>query len=171
MSTAAASDRELLISRVFDAPRELVWKVWTEPQHVAKWWGPHHFSAPLIEIDLRVGGTFRFVMRSPDGHDFAVKGTYSEVEPPRRLVQIMDHSELPSEWHDMVDPDRPKDAGNPPINFPMTTTLEDVGGKTQLTIRVEFASVALRDSMVKIGMAEGWNQSLEKFAAALEATR
>jgi uncharacterized protein YndB with AHSA1/START domain len=78
-------DNELVIERVFDASRECVWRSWTEPERVSRWWGPKHFTTPFCRIDLRVGGTYLNCMRSPEGNDYWSTGTYREVDPPARL--------------------------------------------------------------------------------------
>src|SRR5579862_776151 len=87
--------REYTISRVFDAPRELVWKAWTDPKQMAKWWGPKVMKTPVCEMDVRLGGAYRIVMRAPDGIDYPVKGIFREIKPPERLVFTMDCSEHP----------------------------------------------------------------------------
>jgi len=79
--TGSDTATELVITRVFDAPREQVWKAWTDPEHFKKWWGPEHFTAPVSEIDLRVGGTYFNCMRSPDGKDYYTTGVYREIVP------------------------------------------------------------------------------------------
>src|SRR5258706_12536384 len=80
------AERELTITRIFDAPRELVFKVWTDPKHLAQWWGPQYFTNPVCEIDLRPGGALYIQMTDPDGVAYPVKGTFREVVPPERLV-------------------------------------------------------------------------------------
>jgi uncharacterized protein YndB with AHSA1/START domain len=159
-----AGDADFVISRVFDAPRELVFNAWTDPKHMAAWWGPHQFTNPVCELDVRPGGKWRIVMRSPDGIEHPAKGIYIEVAPPERIVWTIDHSELPKAWHDMVNPNRPTDQGNPKLECVSTITFEDQGGKTKLTIRTRFESAAIRDSLLRIGMNEGWSQSLERLA-------
>src|SRR5258708_29275739 len=86
-SSAAAelAERELVITRIFDAPRELVFKVWTDPKHLAQWWGPQGFTNPVCEIDLRPGGALRIVMRAPDGAEHPMTGIYREIVAPERL--------------------------------------------------------------------------------------
>jgi len=162
---AAADGREFVITREFDAPRERVWKAWTEAKHMAQWWGPHHFTNPVCEMDVRPGGAWRIVMRGPDGADHPAKGVYREVVPPARLVFTINHSELPDAWHDKVNPQRDKAAGKPGIEALTTVTFEEQGGKTKMTIRQEFESAAVRASLLKIGMAQGWGQSLERLGA------
>jgi len=166
---SATSDREFVITRVFDAPRELVFKVWTEAQHMARWWGPKDFTNPVCELDVRPGGTFRIVMRGPDGAEYPFKGVYREVVPPERIVYTDDCTEMPDEWHDLVNPNRDKSAGKPALESLTTVTFEDLGGKTRLTVCTLFASVAVRDAMLKMQMAEGWGESLDRLSAYLPA--
>src|SRR4051794_29231769 len=80
------SDREIVFSRVFDAPRELVWKAWTEPHHVTKWWGPNGFTTTIHEMDVRTGGTWHHTMHGPDGTDYPNKSIFVEVVKPERIV-------------------------------------------------------------------------------------
>ena len=79
-------ERELVITRVFDAPRELVFKVWTDPKHLAQWWGPRCFTNPVCEVDLRVGGAWRIIMRAPDGAEYPGGGIYREIVRNEKLV-------------------------------------------------------------------------------------
>src|SRR5262245_47426987 len=83
---APSIEREVTITRVLAAPRELVFRAWTDPVHLAQWWGPKGFTNPVCEIDVRVRGALRIVMRAPDGSEYAVKGEFLEVVPPQRLV-------------------------------------------------------------------------------------
>jgi uncharacterized protein YndB with AHSA1/START domain len=159
---AESSEREFVVTRVFDAPRALVFKAWTEPAHMARWWGPHHFTNPVCEMDVRPGGTYRIVMRGPDGVDHPAKGVYHEVREPERLVMTIDHSELSDEWHDMVNPNRDRSAGKPSLQGLTTVTFEEQDGKTKLTVRMVFESAEIRDALLKIGMTQGWSQSLER---------
>src|SRR6266851_3665544 len=82
----ATTDRELTLTRVLDAPREVVFRMWTDPQHVAQWWGPMGFTNPVCEMDVRPGGALRIVMRAPDGTDYPMTGIFQEIAPPERLV-------------------------------------------------------------------------------------
>jgi uncharacterized protein len=161
------NDREFVISRVFDSPRETVFQAWTDAGRLAGWWGPKGFTNPVCEIDPRPGGAYRIVMRSPEGVDYPVKGVYREVVRPERLVMTDDCSEHPKEWLDQVNPDRPEGEGPPALEALSTVTFSDEGGRTRLTISTLFASVAIRDSMVKMGMEEGWSQSLDRLADLL----
>jgi uncharacterized protein YndB with AHSA1/START domain len=162
-----AGEREFVVSRVFDAPRELVWKAWTDPKHMAKWWGPKAFTNPVCELDVRPGGAHRIVMRSPDGVEYPIKGVYREVVEPERLVMTLDCSEHPVEWHNLVKPYRRKEERNPAGEMLSTVTFEDLDGRTKLTVRTLFDSAAIRDAILKMGMTEGWSQSLERLGEHL----
>jgi uncharacterized protein YndB with AHSA1/START domain len=155
------------ITRVFDARRELVWKAWTEPKQMKQWWGPRAFTNPVCEMDVRPGGAYRLVMRAPDGVDYPVKGVFREVVKAERLVMTMDPSEHPDAWHDLVNPKRKKEDKNPAGEMLQTVTFEDVKGKTKLTVRTRFKSVAIRDAMLKMGMTEGWSQSMDRLEELL----
>lgn len=159
----AAAD-EFVLTRVIDAPRELVFDAWTDPQKLALWWGPRIMKTPVCEIDLRIGGAYRVVMRAPDGTNYPLTGVYREIDRPRRLAMTMDCSEHPKAWHDMVKPNRAAGDDNPAGIMQGTFTFEEQGGKTLLTIRMRMASAAIRDSMVTMGMNEGWKESLERLA-------
>ncbi|MFI5337387.1 MAG: SRPBCC domain-containing protein [Opitutales bacterium] len=164
------SDRDFTISRVFDAPPELVWQAWTEPRHLSRWWGPREFTNPVCELELKPGGAYRLVMRAPDGTEYPLRGVMLEIDPPRRLVMTMDCSGHPESWHDLVNPRRKPgtDAAGPMVQ---TVTMEDLGGQTRLTVHTRFESAAIRNGMVKIGMTEGWSQSLDRLAGCLAALR
>jgi len=147
-------NRELTISRIFDAPRELVWKAWTEPKHLAQWWGPHGFTAPTCEIDLKPGGALRIHMEHPDFPNHWMKGMFKEIVPPEKLV-----------FTSMAFIGEGGEAGIEGIN---TITLEDVNGKTKVTIHAVVTKLAPEFSFAYEGMNEGWNQSLDKFADYLK---
>jgi len=150
--TAAASDREIVITRVFDAPRDLVFQVWTDPQHVGSWWGPKGFTTTTHEIDVRPGGVWRFIMHGPDGVDYPNKIVYLEIARPDRLVY--DHG----------------DEGKPGY-FRVTVTFADQDGKTLLTMRSLFTTRAERDEVVtRYHAIEGGNQTLDRFGEHLANT-
>src|SRR5262249_33672413 len=124
-------DRELVITRVFDAPRRLVFKAWTEPGRLAQWWGPRGFTTPLCEMDVRPGGAFGFGMRSPQGTDHRLRGVFREIVEPERLVCTW-------AW---------EDEGKPGHETLLTVTFAERDGKTTLTLRqTVFESVASRDA-------------------------
>ena len=168
--TLPADAPDFILTRVFAAPRELVWKCWMEPSHLARWWGPKPFTCPVCEVDARAGGAFRLVMRAPDGSDYPMRGIFREIVPNVRIVKQDDVSEHSAEWHDMVDPDR-KGQGKRQIDMLTTVTFEDLGGGTKVTITTRFPSIALRDNFAKIGMKEGWSSSLEKLEELLDAIK
>ena len=147
---ATTSDREIVIRRVFDAPRELVFEAWTDPEQVVQWWGPRGFTTTIQEMDVRPGGVWRFVMHGPNGTNYDNKVVFVEVVKPERLVY--DHG--------------PGDESDSP-QFHVTVTFEEEGGRTRLTLRLVFASAAERDSAVEFGALEGGNQTLERLAEHL----
>lgn len=100
---AKLEEPSVVIARIIKAPRERVFKAWTDPKQMAQWWGPAVFTTPVCEMDVRPGGLYRIVMRSPDGVDYPLKGVYREVVEPERLVMTMDLSEHPDAWHDRLD--------------------------------------------------------------------
>jgi uncharacterized protein YndB with AHSA1/START domain len=158
-SAAGQQAREMRITRVFDAPRSLVWKVWTEPEHMMRWWGPKCYTAPFCKIDLRPGGFFLAAMRSPEGRDFWTKGTYREIVEPERLVYT---DVFADEKGNQVPASHYGLPGNWPDETMVTVTFAEQGSKTKVTL----LHAGLPAEMS--GPAEaGWNQSLDKFAEAL----
>src|ERR1700722_7778400 len=101
-TASTTAEKDFVITRLLDAPRTLVFKAWTDPEHVKQWWGPHHFSCPICQIDLKVGSAYRFVMRGPDGTDYPMGGVYREIVVPERLVFTIKTNEHPPEWHEML---------------------------------------------------------------------
>jgi uncharacterized protein YndB with AHSA1/START domain len=153
------SEREIVITRTFDAPRELVWKAWTEPDRFMRWWGPKIFTSPRCEIDLRVGGRFLWCMRWPDGRENYTTGEYREIVPPERLVYTTsfadaDGNVVPASYYDMP--------GDVSFEMHVTVTLEDQNGTTRMTVTHAGIPGELGDSAV-----QGWNESLDKLAASL----
>jgi uncharacterized protein YndB with AHSA1/START domain len=166
-----ASQNEFVITRVFHAPRELVWQAWTEPKHMAAWFGPETFTIPVCKMDLRPGGAWRLVMRGPDGSEYPLSGIYREIIRPERIVTSVDVSEHPDTWFDMVEPGRDSSKGKPRYDLGWTVTFEPVADGTKLSIHNHFPSHALRDAFVKIGMSEGWGGSLDKLSKLLSRMR
>ncbi|HEY6421177.1 MAG TPA: SRPBCC domain-containing protein [Candidatus Binataceae bacterium] len=146
-----SSDLELVIERVFDAPRELVFKAWSAPAHLAHWWGPNGFTLPVCEMDFRSGGAYRFCMRGSEGDDHWVAGVFREVVEPSRIV-------MSGAW---VDAD-----GKPTRPATVTTvTFAEHNGKTKLTLHNGiFESVSARDAH-----RSGWSASIERLAEYLAA--
>ena len=145
----STTEREIVLTRLFDAPRERVFEAWTDREQVAKWWGPNGFTTTIREMDVRPGGVWRFVMHGPDGVDYDNRTTYREVIPPERLVyKYEDEAEAPG--------------------FEATVTFEDRNGKTLVTMRSLFPSAEARDYVVReIGAIEGGNQTLARLGEFL----
>ncbi|HEV8389708.1 MAG TPA: SRPBCC domain-containing protein [Dongiaceae bacterium] len=142
LSNQEIEERTLVLSRVFDAPRELVFKAWTQPEHLARWWGPRGFTLISYKTDVRVGGSYRFGMRSPENTEHWASGIYREVSPPERLV-------LSFAWEH---PD-----GKPKHETTMTLTFAEQGEKTKLTLKQTlFESVTSRDMH-----GQGWSSTLD----------
>jgi uncharacterized protein YndB with AHSA1/START domain len=140
--------RELVITRVIDAPRELVFEAWTDPKHLAQWWGPNGFSTTTRSFDFRPGGVWRFVMHGPDGRDYQNCITWDEIARPERLAYR--HG---------------GDEGVEPVKFRTVVTFEEVGGKTRLTLRAVFPSADERDRVVRdYGAEEGAKQTVARLA-------
>ncbi len=164
-----AADNEIVTTRLLKAPRALVWQAWTDPGQIARWWGPNSFTNPVCEMDLRPGGAYRLVMRSPEGEDYPITGEVREVVAPALLVMTLDCAEHPTEWHAAVRAGSGQAGPNPAGTMVQTVRFEDLGGKTRLSISTRFESTAIRDAMVKMGMNEGWSQSLGRLAQHVEA--
>jgi uncharacterized protein YndB with AHSA1/START domain len=147
LTVTTPSDREIVMTRVFDAPRDLVFEAHSECEHIRRWWGRGN---PLdCEMDFRPGGTYRYVEHAPDGNDYAFRGEYREIVAPERIVQTFEFEGVPG--HVSVE----------------TLTLEERDGKTTLTSRSVFETVEDRDGMLKAGMEAGANQSMDHLADLL----
>lgn len=161
------SDREVVNTRTFAAPRDLVFQAFTDAKHLARWWGPACFTNPVCEVDARPGGSFRVVMRSPEGEEFPFRGIYQEVTPPERIVYINDHSGLSEEWQARLRGNLDGAGGGKTPRALTTLTFEEIEGGTKFTLRTLFESAAMRDAMLKMGAAQGWSQSLDKLQTLL----
>ncbi len=151
LNVTTPSDREVVITRDFDAPRDLVFEAWTTPELVSRWLlGPPDWTMPVCEIDARVGGRYRYVWRHPDGRELKMGGVYREVVPPERLVS--------TERFD--DPVMGGDAQ-------VTMLLTESGGRTTMTMTVLYASREIRDGAVATGMTDGMEQSFVRLDAIL----
>jgi len=160
-SPGAAAEDELVIERVFDAPRELVWQAWTDPEHFVQWWGPDGFTTPFCTIDLRVGGQMRFCMSSPEYGDFWAGGVFYEIDPPSSLVYgdyfTDEQGNRVSPSHYNMSPDFPEETLT-------TVTFEEAGeGRTKMTLRQGIPSTLAEQS----GAMEGWSQSFDRLVAFL----
>lgn len=142
-----SGDREIIGTRLFDAPRDLVWKMWTTPEHLVHWWGPRGFTTTVHEMDVRPGGEWRLVMHGPDGRDYNNHIVYIEVVEPERLV----YRHTPQH-------------GDEPVSFQSTVRFTAEGTKTRIDFQMLFPSPAQRDHVVKAyGAVEGLNQTLSRF--------
>ena len=154
MTGPLPKEREITITRIFDAPRQLVWKAWTDPKHLAQWWGPKNFSNPVCEVDARVGGKWHIVMRAPDGQEYPCGGVYHEVLEPERLVFT----------NIAIDAE-----GNPIIDGFTTVLFADEGGKTKITLHTRGTALVDYAAAYLQGMEAGWSQSLDRLAERLAA--
>jgi uncharacterized protein YndB with AHSA1/START domain/DNA-binding transcriptional ArsR family regulator len=148
------TDREIHIERVFAAPRDRVFAVYTDPQLIPDWWGPRDMPATVDHMDVRPGGTWRFVTRDADGSETGFRGTYREITPPERIVQTFEWEGMPG--HVSVE----------------TTTFEDLGDRTKVTTTSLFHTTAERDGMLSSGMERGLNETyarLDELLARLAA--
>lgn len=140
------ADREIIVSRVVSAPRELVYQAFTDPQHVGLWWGPDGFTNTTYEMDVRPGGVWRFMMHGPDGKDWPNRIDYLEVVKPARLVY--NHG-----GDDGAEVD--------PFAFHVTVTFDELGDRTKVTMRSLFPTKEMRDQVIReFGALEGANQTL-----------
>ena len=153
----STSDREIVLSRVFHAPRALVWEAWTKPEHVVKWWGPRGFTTETRRHEFRVGGTWEHTMVGPDSTRFPNKSIFKEIVPQERVVYSHGGGR--------------EDGEIPGANFLATWTFETLDdGKTKVTGRMVFPSAATRDHVVKeFGAIEGGKQTLERLGEQLAA--
>jgi uncharacterized protein YndB with AHSA1/START domain len=146
------AERELIVTRVIDAPRDLVFRAWTEPGQVARWWGPQGFVTTHCDMDIRPGGVFRCCMRSPAGTDHWKRGVYREIVAPERIVFTF-------AWEAA--------GGNPGHELLTTVTFADLGAKTRLTLhQAVFETVERRDDH-----GSGWTSCFERFAEYMTNVR
>jgi uncharacterized protein YndB with AHSA1/START domain len=167
----AATDRTIVVTRMFDAPHELVFKAWTDPELMAQWFAPEPLTVPRAEIDLRVGGRFTLVMRDPDGNEFPSTGVYLEVDEPNRYVATDSVEAMPTSWLDTVNEARGKALGTPVPDGITTVTFDDVDGKTLVTFSEEWESKAMRDAYVEVQMIEGLDMTLDNLEKLLAKVR
>lgn len=150
----------LVIIRDFDASPELVWKAWTDPEHIKLWWGPKNFTAPFSRIDLSVGGTYLLCMRSPEGQEYWTTGVYREIIPLKRIVYTDSFSDengnvVSSSYYGLGE--------DFPLELLVTVSFEDTGGKTRMTLRHE----GLPAGEIKDMTGTSWNESFDKLEESL----
>ena len=163
MATVIKNKEELTITRIFDAPRERVWKAWTDPEFLKKWWGPKNFTAPVIKIDFRVGGKYLSCMRGPDGKDYWSTGVYREIVPLEKLICTDSFADekgnrVPASHYGMT--------GHWPLELLVTVTFEELGGKTKMILRHE----GIPSGVMRELTETGWSESFDKLAESIVAS-
>ncbi len=143
------TDRGIVTERVFDAPPERVFATYTDPALIPRWWGPRRMTTVVDQMDVRPGGSWRFVMREPDGREIGFKGIYREVTPPERIVQTFEWEGLPG--HVIIE----------------TATFEELGDRTKVTTTSLFHTTEERDGMLASGMEGGLTETHERLAELL----
>jgi|SRR5665213_1301352 len=144
-----ANKFDLVLNRVFDAPREMVWRAWTDPAQFTQWWGPARFTNPVCRADVRPGGEIYIEMRGPDGKVYPMSGTFQDVVEPERIV--FRSGALDGE-------------GKLMFEIMTTVTFADQGGKTALKLEAKIVSETALAPQHLVGMEQGWNQSLDRLA-------
>jgi uncharacterized protein YndB with AHSA1/START domain len=150
VTVSTPSDREIRAERVFDAPRERVFATYTDPELVPEWWGPRGTTTIVDVMDVRAGGSWRFVARDADGGETAFRGTYREVTPPERIVQTFEWEGMPG--HVSVE----------------TASFEDLGDRTRVVTVAIFPTTEERDGMLGSGMEGGMNETYQRLDELLE---
>src|SRR5260370_22355616 len=148
LKVTTPTDREIVLTRVFDAPRRLVFDALSKPELLKRWFGPRGWSLVVCEVDFKVGGGFRFVLRGPDGRQMGMRGVYRELAPPERSIHMESFDDYPGESQ-------------------VTTVLFEQGGKTTLTATVLAASREARDAVIKSGMEHGAAETYDRLAELL----
>ncbi len=148
---AEPGKQEIIGTRVFDAPRDLVFKAYTDPSLLAQWWGPARYSTEVESMDVRSGGRWRFIQRDSQGTEEAFHGVYHEVVPSEQIIQTFEYEGIPGH-HVILE----------------TLTFEDMDGKTRLIDQMVFQNVEDRDGMLQSGMEEGTSESFDRFEELLK---
>src|SRR5260221_3589705 len=145
------SDREIVLVREFDAPRHLVFEAWTKPEYVKQWWGPRGSTLSVCEIDLRIGGAWRFVNQMPDGTEHPFRGVYREIAPPGRLSYTWIYDVAPFNEHEAIE----------------TSALEERDGRTVVTTTMVHETKEARDGHVNAGMERGAAETMDRLEELL----
>ena len=148
-----SSEWDLVMTRVFDAPRELVFKAWTDTRHMAQWWGPKGFTNPVCELDVRSGGAIRIHMRAPNGVVYPMSGVFEEITEPERLVFVSSALD---------------ENGNSMFDVLNTVTFAEQRGKTTLTLQARVIKATAQAPQYLKGMETGWSQSLDRLGDLLD---
>lgn len=151
LQVTTSGDNEIIMTRVFDAPREMVFDAFSKPELLRRWFGPRGWSLMECTVDLRVGGGFRFVLRGPEGQTMGMRGTYREIARPERSVHVESFDEYPGE-------------------SVVTTVMTEERGRTTLTATVRYQSAEIRDAVLKSGMEHGAAESYDRLAELLATT-
>lgn len=163
-STTQIKDTDIVITREFAAPRQLVWDAWTKPEHIEKWFGPKGFTTRVDEQDFKVGGRSTYVMIDANGEEYPAAGVFKEIVPIEKLVSSADGFS-----EDFV-------AAHPEMDLPKETMVvtylfEDLGKRTKLTLITTHATVEEREKHEKMGVVEGWNSSFDKLDELLSSVQ
>ena len=153
--TTLPTDNELVYSRVFNAPRALVWKAWSQAEHLAQWWGPEGWTLPVCEIDFKPGGKWFYAMQGPEGEMGYAGATYQEIVEPERIVYVDYFAD---------------EKGNQVADLPethVTITFTENAGKTTMSYLLRFAKTEDRDTIMQMGMEYGFKDSLERLVKHL----
>lgn len=148
-TVATPTPEQIVLTRVFNAPRTLVFDAFTKPDLLRRWFGPRGWSLVVCEVDFRIGGGFRFVLRSPEGNQMGMRGTYCEIDAPYRSVHTESFDDLPGESK-------------------VSTELIERDGKTVLTATISYVSQEIRDAVIKSGMEHGAAESYDRLAELLQ---
>ena len=148
LKVTTPGDREIVMTRVFEAPRQLVFDAFSKPELLKRWFGPRGWSLPVCEVDHRVGGGFRFVLRSPEGKDMGMRGVYREIGRPERSVHTESFDDYPGESE-------------------VTAVFVEDAGKTTLTVTVLYPSKEVRDAVIQSGMEHGAAETYDRLAELL----
>ena len=170
LTAVNADGLDLVLSRLFDAPRALVFRAWTDDRMMSRWWGPHGYTA-TARLDARKGGRFELTMHGPDGVDYPVTGEFLDVVLNERLVLEMRLDDHPQNWHDYLAELFTK-AGGPAGTSPTRTitthvTFADEAGGTRVTVVQSYPTAADRAAFAAAGTIEGATQGFDKLAALL----
>ncbi len=156
LTVATPTDTEIQMTRTFDAPRELVFEAMTNPEHIRQWWGWSHWTMTVCDVDLRPGGTYRYVSRGPEGQEVPFTGTYLDIVRPERIVF--------TEIYDV----EPFNLGEPSV---VTSTFEESDGKTRVTTTARYSDKGVRDAVLQSGMETGAAHSYDRLADLLKTLR
>ena len=148
LQVTTPTDREIVMTRVFDAPRRLVFEAFSKPELLKRWFGPRGWVLSTCEVDLRVGGGFRFILRGPDGREMGMRGVYREIVPPERSVHIESFDDFPGESQ-------------------VTAVFVENAGKTIMTATILYPSKEVRDAVIQSGMEHGAAESYDRLAELL----